>query len=67
MQILFIGSFTSSSAGFSEFDAPNVILFQTKVFAGNVKETTLATYFVKATARPSFTQLRVIGKINRVH
>ena len=47
--------------------AGNVILFQIKVFAGNIKETTLAKYFIKVTARPSLTRLRVIRRINRVH
>ena len=59
--MLLIGSFTKSSARFSEFDAGNVILFQVKVFDRNIKGTTLARYFKKVTARPSFTRL------NRVH
>ena len=67
LQILLIGSFTTSSARFSEFDAGNVKLFQIKVFARNIKETTLARYFIKVTARPSFTLLRVIRRINAVH
>ena len=37
-----------------------MILFQIKAFARNISETTLARYFIKVTARPSFTQLRVI-------
>ena len=45
----------------------NLILFQIKVFAKNIKETSLARYFVKVTARPSFTQLRVIRRINGVY
>ena len=67
LDILFIGSFTASSARFSEFDAGNIILFQIKVFARNIKETTLARYVIKVMARPSFTQLRDIRRINRVH
>ena len=58
---------TTSSAKFNKFDAGKVILFQIKVFAGYIKETTLGKYFIKVTARPSFTQLRVIRRINRVH
>ena len=41
-----------------------MILFQIEVFARNIKETTLAMYFIKVTARPSFTQLRVIRRID---
>ena len=44
-----------------------LILFQTKDFAKNIKETTLAKYFIKITARPSFRQLRVMRQINRVY
>ena len=40
---------------FSQFDAKNVVLLQTNVFVINIKETTLARYFIKETARPSFT------------
>ena len=47
-------------AKFSEFNAGNVILFQIKVFGGNIKETTLARYFIKVTAHRSFTRLSVI-------
>ena len=65
--ILFIGSFTTSSARFSEFDTGNIILFQIKVFARNIKETTLARYFIKVNARHSFTRLKVIRGKNRVH
>ena len=50
-----------------QFDASNVILFQIKVFSKNIKETTLVSYFTKVTARSSFTRLRVIKRINRVH
>ena len=64
--MLLVGSFTTSSARFREFDAGNVILLQTKVFARNINETTLARYFMKVTACPSFTRLRVIRRINRV-
>ena len=39
--ILFISSFTTSSARFSEFDAGNVVLFLIKVFGRKKKETTL--------------------------
>ena len=58
---------TTSSARFSEFDPGDVILFQIKVFARNIKETMPANYFIKITAHPSFTQVRVIRQINRVH
>ena len=40
--------------------AGNVILFQIKVNARSIKETTLARYFIKVTARPSFTRSRDI-------
>ena len=58
-EILCIGSFTTSSAKFNKFDAGNLILFQIKVFVKTIKETTLAMYFIKVTARPSFTRLKV--------
>ena len=67
MQILFISSFSTYSAKFSEFDAVNVILFQIKVFGRNTKGTRLARHFIKVTARPSFARLRVIRRINRIH
>ena len=38
-----------------------------KAFARNIKETAVASYLIKITARPSFMQLRVIRQINRVH
>ena len=44
----------------------NMILFQIKVFGRNIKETTLAWYFIKVTARPSFTRLRVIRGKNKI-
>ena len=37
---------------------PERYLFQIKVNARNIKETTLAMHFIKVTARPSFTRLR---------
>ena len=61
-----MSSFTTSCARLRTFYARNVILFQIKVNTRNTKETTLARYFIKVTARPSFTQLRVIRPINRV-
>ena len=67
MQILFVGSFTASSTRFIEFDAGNMILFQIKVYGRNIKGTTVAKYFIKVTARSSFTRLRVICRINRSH
>ena len=58
----------TSSARFSKFNAENVILFQIiKVFGRNIKETTLAMYFIKVTACPSFTRLEVTRRVNRVH
>ena len=36
------------------------VLFQIEVFGRNIKDTTLARYFMKVTARPSFTRLTVI-------
>ena len=35
--------------------------------ARNIRETTLAKYFIKATERPSFRRLRVIKPINSAH
>ena len=67
LQILFRGSFSDSSAEFSKCDAGNVILYQIKVFARNIKETMPARYFIKVTARPSFMQFRVIRQINIVY
>ena len=61
-----MGSFSASSARLSGFDDGSVILFQIKDFARNIKKTTLARCFIKVTARPSFTRLRVIKQINRV-
>ena len=52
-----MGSFTTSSVRFSKFDAMNVILLQIKVFTRDIKETTLARYFIKVTARSSFARL----------
>ena len=45
----------------------NAILFQIKVSDRKFKGITLASYFIKVTARPSFRRLRVIIRINRVH
>ena len=42
------------SVRFNESDAGNVILFQIEDSARNIKGTTLAKYFIKITARPSF-------------
>ena len=67
LEILFVSSFTTRSVRFSEFDSQKVTLSQIKVFIRNIKETTLARYLIKVTALPSFTQLRVIRKINRVN
>ena len=58
LEILLVSSFTTSSARFTECDSKNVIFFQIKVFDRNVKETTLARYFIRLTARPSFMRLR---------
>ena len=60
-------SFIISYARFSEFDAVNMVLFQIKVFTRYIKETTLEGYFIKVTARPSFTRLEVIRHVNRVY
>ena len=65
--VFFVSSFTTSSANFSKSDSRNVILFQIKRFDRNFKETTLASYFMNVTARPSLKRLRVIRQINRVH
>ena len=50
LEILFVSSFTTRSARFSEFDSRNVTLFQIKVFVRNIKETAPAKYFIKVTA-----------------
>ena len=63
LEILSVTSFTNSSARFSEFDSRNLILFQNIFFGRNIKETTLVRYFIKVTACPSFTRLRVISWI----
>ena len=36
-EILFIGSFSTKSAIFSEFDAGNMILFQIKILGRNIR------------------------------
>ena len=61
-----MSSFSTSSAKFSKFDAGKVLLFQIKVFGRNIKETMLARYFIKVTARPGFTWLRVIRRKNGI-
>ena len=66
MEILFVSSFTASSARLSKFDSRSMILVLINVFGRNSKEITLARYFIKV-AWPSFTGLRVIRRINRVH
>ena len=38
-----------SSARLTEFDTGNVVSFQIKVSGRNIKETTLARYFIKVT------------------
>ena len=52
---------------FGKFNGEKLISFQIKVFARNIKETTLAWSFIKVTARPSFRRLTVIRQINRVY
>ena len=54
-ETLFVSSRATSSERIREFDSQNMILFQIKVFGGNVKETILARCFIKITARRSFT------------
>ena len=44
-----------------------MIFFQIKVFGKTIKETTLAKHFIKVTARPTFTRLRVIRQIKIIH
>ena len=58
---------STSSAKFSKLDSQKVILFQIKVFGRNIEETTQERYPLKVTARPSFTRLKFIRRINRVH
>ena len=61
-EILFTSSFFIISVKLSIFDAGNEILFQIKVLSKNIKETKLAQLYAL-----SFTQLRVIRRINRIH
>lgn len=61
-EILFTRSFTATTARVSEVNSRDVILFQIMVSSRNIKEITLATYFIKVTAR-----LRKIRRVNRVH
>ena len=51
LEMLFVNSFTTSSARFSESDIRNVILFQIKIFGRNIKDTTLASDLIKVTER----------------
>ena len=67
LEILFISPFTTSSARFTEYDTRNVVSSQIKVSGRNIKETTLAKYFIKVTASLSFTRLRITREINTVH
>ena len=67
LKILLISPFSTSPTKSSEFDVVNMMLFQVKVFDRKIKETTLAKYFIKVTVRPSFTRLRTIRRINRIH
>ena len=67
LEMLFVSSFTTSSARLNEFDSWNKILFKIKVFNRNIKEITLMRCFIKVTARSSFTRLRAIRWINRAH
>ena len=46
-----MSSCSTSSAKFSKFDAEKIILFQIQVFGTNIKEITLARYFIKVTSR----------------
>ena len=39
---------------FGELNFGNAILFQNKIFARKIKETTLPKCFIKVTMRPSF-------------
>ena len=66
LEIFFIRSLSTRSARLSEFDAGNMILFQIKVLGRNIKETTVARNFIKVNARPTFTWLRTIRRINRI-
>ena len=50
--MLLISSFPTASA-----ISGNVILFEVKILSRNIEETTLAKYFIKVTAGPSFKPL----------
>ena len=50
---MLVSSFPTSPEKFSKFDAGNVILF----LGRNIKDITLASYFIKVTVRPIFTPL----------
>lgn len=56
-----------NSGKFSKYDTSNKILYKIQLFDKNIKEITLASYFTKVTACPSFNQLKVIKRINRAH
>ena len=47
--------FITSFRRFRKFDARNAVLLQIKVFDGKMKETIIATFFLKVAARPAFT------------
>ena len=66
MEILFVSSFTTSSARFSKFDSGNMILLETKVFSRNIIETALVTYFIKVISHPCFTWLRVKNRVQLI-
>ena len=67
LERIFSSLFSTSSTTFSKFDAVITILFQIKVFRGNINGTTLAMYLIKITAHSSFTRIRFIMQINGIH
>ena len=61
-QFIFLSALQNSANLMLECD-----LFQIKVLGKYTEETKLTRYFKKVTAHPSFTRLRVIKRIDRVH
>ena len=59
-RLLIINSFSPVLQNLANLMPETRVLFQIEVFGRNIKDTTLARYFIKVTARPSFTRLTVI-------
>ena len=64
---VFSRSFSTRSRRVIELDVSNNILFQIKFFGQKIKRTMMAMNLLKVTLHYSFTRLRVIRQINRIH